>query len=97
MGMCECPEGKGQAHDCGRLNLDHEKNLAGPRCKEFRVALPFDEIGKGKACPEINKENTVNSRNMIRVAVLGMACLLGTTAVRAQIRSGFRLRPGRLR
>ena len=41
-----------------------------------------------KACPEINKENTVNSRNMIRVGVLGLACLLGTTAVRAQTAAG---------
>jgi outer membrane protein len=30
----------------------------------------------------------VNSRNMIRVAVLGMACLAGTTAVRAQAAAG---------
>jgi outer membrane protein len=34
--------------------------------------------------PEINKENTVNSRIMIRMAVLSVACLLGTAAVRAQ-------------
>jgi outer membrane protein len=38
--------------------------------------------------PEINKENTVNSRNVVRVAVLGMACLLGTAAVRAQTAAG---------
>jgi outer membrane protein len=30
----------------------------------------------------------VNSRNIIRVAVLGMACMLGTTAVRAQAAAG---------
>jgi outer membrane protein len=30
----------------------------------------------------------VNSRNVVRVAVLGMACLLGTTAVRAQASAG---------
>jgi outer membrane protein len=30
----------------------------------------------------------VNSRNMIHVAVLGMACLLGTTALRAQAAAG---------
>ena len=36
----------------------------------------------------MNKENTVNSRNMIRVAMLGMACLLGTTALRAQAAAG---------
>lgn len=30
----------------------------------------------------------MNSRNMIRVAVLGVACLLGTTAVRAQAAAG---------
>lgn len=30
----------------------------------------------------------MNSRNMIHVAVLGMACLLGTTAVRAQAAAG---------
>jgi outer membrane protein len=43
---------------------------------------------KRKACPEINKEKKVNSRNMIRVGVLGLACLLGTTAVRAQAAAG---------
>lgn len=30
----------------------------------------------------------MNSRNMIRVAVLGVACMLGTTAVRAQAAAG---------
>lgn len=70
------------------LDLDHGKSSTGPSFKEFRVALPFDERGKRNACPEINKENTVNSRNMIRLAVLGMACLLGTTAVRAQAAAG---------
>jgi len=34
--------------------------------------------------PEINKENKVNSRNMIRVVALGIACVLGTAVVRAQ-------------
>jgi len=34
--------------------------------------------------PEKNKENTVNSRNVIRMAALSIACLLGTAAVRAQ-------------
>jgi outer membrane protein len=34
--------------------------------------------------PENNKENTVNSRNVIRMAALSVACLLGTAAVRAQ-------------
>jgi outer membrane protein len=34
--------------------------------------------------PENNKEKTVNSRNMIRMAALSVACLLGTAAVRAQ-------------
>jgi outer membrane protein len=43
---------------------------------------------KTKACPEINKETTVNSRNIIRVGVLGVACLLGTAAVRAQSAAG---------
>src|ERR1700739_2649087 len=38
--------------------------------------------------PEVNKETTVNSRNMIRVAVLGLACLAGTTALRAQTAAG---------
>jgi outer membrane protein len=36
----------------------------------------------------MNKEKKVNSRIMIRVAVLGMACLAGTTAVRAQTAAG---------
>jgi outer membrane protein len=39
-------------------------------------------------CPEINKENKVNSRNMIRVGILGLTCLVGTTAVRAQAAAG---------
>ena len=34
--------------------------------------------------PEINKENTVNSRIVIRMAVLSLACLLGTAAIWAQ-------------
>ena len=34
--------------------------------------------------PEFNKENTVNSRIMIRMAVLSLACLLGTAAIWAQ-------------
>jgi len=34
--------------------------------------------------PENNKENTVNSRIMIRMAALSVACLLGTAAVWAQ-------------
>jgi outer membrane protein len=36
----------------------------------------------------MNKENTVNSRNMIRTAALAAACLLGTVAVRAQAAAG---------
>jgi outer membrane protein len=36
------------------------------------------------ASPEINKENKVNSRNIIRMAVFGTVCVLGTAAVRAQ-------------
>jgi outer membrane protein len=43
---------------------------------------------KTKACPEINKETTVNFRNIIRVGVLGVACLLGTAAVHAQSAAG---------
>jgi outer membrane protein len=41
-----------------------------------------------KACPEINKENKVNSRNMMGAIVLSVACLLGTTAVQAQTAAG---------
>jgi outer membrane protein len=61
-----------------------------PACRSrgFRVAIPFAGSRKRKGCPEINKENTVNSRNMIRVAVLGIVCLLGNTAVRAQAAAG---------
>lgn len=40
------------------------------------------------AYPKINKEKTVNSRTMIRVVVLSMACLLGTATVRAQATAG---------
>jgi len=36
------------------------------------------------SCPEDNKENTVNSRHIIRMAALSVACLLGTAAVWAQ-------------
>jgi outer membrane protein len=36
----------------------------------------------------MNKENTVNSRNMIRTATMAAACLLGTVAVRAQAVAG---------
>jgi outer membrane protein len=52
------------------------------------VALSFAEYRNRKACPEINKEKTVNSRNITHVAVLGVACLLGTAAVRAQAAAG---------
>ena len=52
------------------------------------MAILFAECRERKARPEIDKEKTVNSRNMIRVAILGMACLLGTTAVRAQAAAG---------
>jgi outer membrane protein len=41
-------------------------------------------VRRGGASPEINKEKTVNSRNMMRMAALSMACLLGTAAVWAQ-------------
>lgn len=36
----------------------------------------------------IDKENTVNSRNAFRVALLGAVCLLGSVAVRAQAAAG---------
>ena len=36
------------------------------------------------ASPEINKENKVNSRNMIRVALTATLCLLGTASVWGQ-------------
>jgi len=36
------------------------------------------------SCPENNKENTVNSRNIIRMAALSVAGLLGTAAAWAQ-------------
>jgi outer membrane protein len=67
--------------------LDHEKSLTGSR-KNFRAALSFGADDVRKACPKINKENKVNSRNFVRVGVLGLACLLGTTAVRAQAAAG---------
>lgn len=37
-----------------------------------------------KAVPKMNKENTVNSRNIVRVALAATLCMLGTTALRAQ-------------
>jgi outer membrane protein len=58
------------------------------RGERIQGGLSFAHRGNWKACPEINKEKKVNSRNMIRVAVLGMTCLLGTTAVRAQAAAG---------
>jgi outer membrane protein len=36
------------------------------------------------ACQEINKERTVNSRNFMHMAAVGLACLLGTAATQAQ-------------
>jgi len=36
----------------------------------------------------MNKEKTVNSRNMIRVGLVGMACLLGTAGAWAQAAAG---------
>lgn len=44
----------------------------------------FRYSGNRDGFPEINKENKVNSRNIIRVAVLCIVCVLGTAAVRAQ-------------
>ena len=64
------------------------ESSAGPGLEKFRVALPFIQNGNRKTSPEINKEKTVNSRNVMRVAVLGVACLLGTTAVWAQTAAG---------
>jgi outer membrane protein len=68
--------------------MDHQKSLTGADLKKFRVAIPFADCRNRKAYPEINKEKTVNSRNVIRVAVLGMVCVLGTAAVRAQAAAG---------
>jgi outer membrane protein len=58
------------------------------RSMRIQGGLSFAQRGNWEACPEMNKEKKVNSRNIIRVAVLGMACLLGTTAVRAQAAAG---------
>jgi len=53
------------------------------RSQGFRV--PFlHRLSEVEGVPRDDKETTVNSRNMIRVAVLGAACLLAVTAVRAQ-------------
>lgn len=41
-----------------------------------------------KTHPEMNKENTVNSRKMILTAAMVAACLLGTVAVQAQTAAG---------
>ena len=40
------------------------------------------------ACLEINKEKKVNSRNIIQVALLGTACLVGAAAVWGQTAAG---------
>jgi outer membrane protein len=58
------------------------------RRMRIQGGLSFAQSGNWEARPEMNKEKKVNSRNIIRVAVLGMACLLGTTAVRAQAAAG---------
>jgi len=39
---------------------------------------------RDQAVPKMNKEKTVNSRNMIRVGLTATLCLLGTAGVRAQ-------------
>jgi outer membrane protein len=41
-------------------------------------------VHRAQACPKTDKEKKVNSRNIIRVTGLAVACLLGTAAVRAQ-------------
>lgn len=64
------------------------KFSTGRPVNRFRVTIPFAGRRKGMERPEINKETTVNSRYMIRVAVLGIACLLGNSAVRAQTAAG---------
>jgi outer membrane protein len=45
-------------------------------------------LSEVEGVPRDNKENTVNSRNMIRVAVLGAACLVANTALQAQAAAG---------
>jgi outer membrane protein len=66
------------------------------RFPRIRVVLNRSKLPKGSGLPfrswfselvgvpRDDKENTVNSRNMIRVAVLSAACALVGTAVRAQ-------------
>lgn len=54
------------------------------RSERNRRATPHGRQPAGKSVPETNKEKKVNSRNIIRVSALVLACLLGTAAVRAQ-------------
>jgi outer membrane protein len=69
------------------FSVFHQKSSP-DRSMRIQGGLSFAQRGNWEACPEMNKEKKVNSRNIIRVAVLGMACLLGTTAVRAQAAAG---------
>jgi outer membrane protein len=67
---------------------DYQKNFGRLRGrKSLQGHSPF-AFPRRKDRPEINKENTVTSRNIFRMAVLGMACMLGNIAVHAQTAAG---------
>src|ERR1700730_13172820 len=60
------------------------KRFQGSSVRSNRRATPHGRQPAGKSVPEMNKEKKVNSRNIIRVTALGIACLMGTAGVRAQ-------------
>lgn len=66
------------------FHWDHLKDLLFHGYGQIRVAIPSGRVGIGMTGPEINEENKVNSRNIMRVAALGIACVLGTAVVKAQ-------------
>jgi outer membrane protein len=74
------------------IELGSSEILAGRRLGIRRVTRAPVETWEQRANPEKNleknKENKVNSRNMIRTAALAVACLLSTAAVYGQAAAG---------
>lgn len=60
------------------------KSLTGQRLSTEGLPISKAAAARDQAVPEMNKEKTVNSRNMIRVTLAATLCLLGTAAVRGQ-------------
>jgi outer membrane protein len=67
----------------------HQKFLTGRRLGIRRVTHASSKESEADGKPgQNNKENTVNSRNMICTAALAVACLFSTTAVHGQAAAG---------